>query len=63
MRLYLLRMLAGIFVAQFLVLSASLGWCMHNKNECPTIGDRMEQVFTVALATVLGLLNATGNGP
>ena len=63
MKTYLLRMLAGIFIAQFLVLSASLGWCMYNKRECPTIGDRMEQVFTVALATVLGLFNASGDRP
>ena len=56
-------MLAGVFIAQFLVLIVSLGYCMRNRQECPVIGDRMEQVFTVALATVLGLLNGTGNAP
>ena len=63
MKRFLLRMLAGIFIAQFVVLAASLGWCMRNRSECPAIGDRMEQVFTVALATVLGLLNASGERP
>ena len=63
MKPFLLRMLAGVFIAQFLVLVISLGYCMRNRQECPVIGDRMEQVFTVALATVLGLLNASGDKP
>jgi len=63
MKQYLLRMLAGVFIAQFLVLAASLGYCMRNAQNCPVIGDRIEQTFTVALATVLGLLNASGNKP
>ena len=57
MQRFLLRMLAGVFIAQFLVLAASLGYCMRNRQECPAVGDRVEQTFTVALATVLGLLN------
>ena len=63
MKQYLLRMLAGIFIAQFLVLAASLGYCMRHRQDCPAIGDRIDQTFTVALATVLGLFNASGNKP
>ena len=57
MRPYLLRLLTGIFVVQFLIYGYGIWYCKTNGRECPQLPDRVEAVFTTALATVLSLMN------
>ena len=53
--LFLLRTLVGIFLAQFILLTYALVKC-PNKDNCPELGRRIENLCNVAVATTLSLL-------
>ena len=54
-QVFLLRMLVGIFVAQFALLTFALVKCNSREN-CPDLGRRIENLCNVAVATTLSLL-------
>jgi hypothetical protein len=54
-QVFLLRMLVGIFVAQFIFLGYALVKC-RDKQQCPDLGRRVENLCNVAVATTLSLL-------
>ena len=54
-QIFLLRTLVGIFVAQFAILTFALVKC-HDKQHCPDLGRRIENLCNVAVATTLSLL-------
>ena len=58
---FLLKLLAGIFMFQACVFGFGIFYCARNGGiaECPTIGQRYEQTFNVAIATTLALLTGT----
>ena len=58
---FLLKLLAGIFAFQACVFGFGIFYCARNGGieECPTIGQRYEQTFNVAIATTLALLTGT----
>ena len=58
---FLLKLLAGIFMFQACVFGFGIFYCSRNGGieECPTIGQRYEQTFNVAIATTLALLTGT----
>lgn len=66
-RPFLFKMLAVIFFCQFLILGYSVWRCgtvgpgeeLHIKERCPEIGQRTENLFGLAVATVLSLLTST----
>ena len=66
-RPFLFKMLATIFFCQFLILGYSVWRCgtvnpgeeFHMKERCPEIGQRAENLFGLAVATVLSLLTST----
>lgn len=55
-RFFLLRTLAAVFAAQFVVMAIALNKC-GSVRECPKIGERIENLFNVAIATTLSLLS------
>ena len=63
-KLFLFRVLVGIFVAQFAILGFGAWKCAEVAErrdisvnlECPQIADKTETLFGVAIATVLSLL-------
>jgi len=58
---FLLKMLAGIFIAQVVVLGYGITWCARNGGlkTCPDVTKTYEQTFNVAIATTLALLTGT----
>ena len=58
---FLLKLLAGIFVFQAGVFGFGIFYCARNGGieKCPTIGQKYEQTFNVAIATTLALLTGT----
>lgn len=64
---FLFRLLAAIFFAQFVIMGWSVWRCgtvgkgesLHLKERCPDIGQRVENLFGLSLATVLSLLTST----
>lgn len=58
---FLLKLLAGIFMFQACVFGFGIFYCARNGgiDECPTIGQKYEQTFNVAIATTLALLTGT----
>ncbi len=65
---FLFRLLGAIFLAEFLVIGYSIYRCGQIKpgepallaERCPKIGDRTQEMFTLATATILSLLTDTG---
>lgn len=57
-------MLGFIFAAQFVILAWAVWRCgtvnpgehLHMKERCPELGERVENLFGLAVATVLSLL-------
>ena len=70
-RPFLFRLLAAIFGAQFLIVGWAVircgtinpGEAIHIKERCPEIGQRSENLFSLAVATVLSLLTSTEGEP
>ena len=58
---FLLNLLAGIFAFQAGIFAFGVYYCARNGGleECPTIGDRYEQTFSVMIATTLALLTGS----
>jgi hypothetical protein len=64
---FLFRLLAAIFLCQFVITGWSVWRCgtvsagesLHLKERCPDIGQRVENLFGLSLATVLSLLTST----
>lgn len=60
-------MLGCIFAAQFAILGWAVWRCgtvnpgehLHMKERCPELGERAENLFGLAVATVLSLLTST----
>ena len=59
-RLFLFRALAGIFLAQFLLILIAIHKC-GTVAACPKLGQRVENLFGVATATVLSLLGSSND--
>ena len=65
---FLFRLLGAIFLAEFLVIGYSIYRCGQVEpgeptalvERCPKIGDRTQEMFTLATATILSLLTDTG---
>ena len=65
---FLFRLLVAIFLAEFLVIGYSIYRCGQIRpgeptalvERCPKIGDRTQEMFTLATATILSLLTDTG---
>ncbi len=65
---FLFRLLGAIFLAEFLVIGYSIYRCGQIQpgeptalvERCPKIGDRTQEMFTLATATILSLLTDTG---
>lgn len=63
-RPFLFRTLAAVFAAQFTIMGWSVWRCgtvekgqeLHIKERCPEIGQRIENLFGLAVSTVLSLL-------
>ena len=63
-RPFLFRTLAAVFFAQFVIIGWSVWRCgtvgpgeeLHIKERCPEIGQRSENLFGLAVSTVLSLL-------
>lgn len=63
-RVFLFRLLAGVFIAEMVLLSASIWRCSYIRvgeptrlsERCPKIGDRATELFTLATSTILSLL-------
>jgi hypothetical protein len=68
---FLFKLLAAIFLSQFLIMSWSVWRCgtvepgnkTLLKDRCPEIGQRIENLFGLSLATVLSLLTDTARNP
>jgi hypothetical protein len=58
---FLLKLLAGIFMFQASIFTIGVVYCARHGGikECPTIGQRYEQTFNVAIATTLALLTGS----
>ena len=56
MKMFLLRVLIGVFAFQGLVILVSYYKCNHIE-QCHSLGHRTEQLFAIATATVLSLLS------
>jgi len=56
MKPFLLRTLVGVFAFQGLLLSVAYYKC-NDAKQCPNLGQRTEQLFGIATATVLSLLS------
>jgi len=54
---YLLGLLTGIFIVQFSFYAYGVWHCTWHGRSCPQVADRLDAVFTTALATVLSLMN------
>ena len=59
-RLFLFRALAAIFTAQFLLILIAIHKC-GSVQACPKLGQRVENLFGVATATVLSLLGTSND--
>lgn len=61
---YLLKLLTAVFVMQWLVVCSGVALCAFGPNNsdamvterCPNVGKRVENIFTLSIATVLSLL-------
>ncbi len=60
-QVFLFRTLVGIFVAQFSLLTFALIKC-NNREQCPDLGRRIENLCNVAVATTLSLLGVREQG-
>ena len=68
---FLFRLLAAIFLCQFMIIGWSVWRCgtvgpgesLHMKDRCPELGQRVENLFGLSLATVLSLLTNTEHQP
>jgi len=69
-RVFLMRMLAIIFLAEFVALMLSFRVCTDGNmsgreaeqtitERCPSIGSRSQELFAVAIATTLSLLGSS----
>jgi len=67
-RLFLFRMLAGLFVAEFALMFYSIWHCAAVARDmseatpvdaCPKVGQRAQELFTLSITTVLSLLTDT----
>lgn len=54
-QVFLFRTLVGIFIAQFIIFGYALVKC-KSVSQCPQIGQRIENLCAVAIATTLSLL-------
>jgi len=65
---FLFRLLGAIFLAEFLLIGYGIYRCgeirpgepVEFTKRCPKIGDRTQEMFTLATATILSLLTDTG---
>jgi len=65
---FLFRLLGSVFLAEFLFIGYGLYRCgdirpgepKEFEKRCPKIGDRTQEMFTLATATILSLLTDTG---
>lgn len=65
---FLFRLLGAVFLAEFLIIGYSIYRCGQVEpgepvplvERCPKIGDRTQEMFTLATATILSLLTDTG---
>ena len=65
---FLFRLLGAIFLAEFLFLGYGIYRCGEIRpgepkelsKRCPEIGERAQEIFTLATATILSLLTDTG---
>ena len=73
-RVFLLRMLAFIFLAELATLLFAFQKCtkmyvqgpekdLTILERCPSIGSRSQELFAVAIATTLSLLSNSSDGP
>ena len=73
-RVFLLRMLAIIFLAEFGALLIAFNKCTDGNmtgreadqtiiERCPSIGSRSQELFAVAIATTLSLLGGSNESP
>ena len=58
MKWLLMRTLIGVFVCQGLLLAFAYYKC-DKYEQCPNLGQRTEQLFSIATATILSLLSKT----
>jgi hypothetical protein len=62
---FLLRAVAGIFIAQFSLYAAGMGACFHlglqqlPRAACPNYLDHLQRTFETALGTTLALLGGS----
>jgi hypothetical protein len=64
---FLFRLLGAVFLAEFIVIGFSVYRCAQTKpgeptqitERCPKLGDRTQEMFTLATATILSLLTDT----
>ena len=56
MKPFLLKTLVGVFAFQGLLLGVAYYKC-NSAEQCPNLGQRTEQLFGVATATILSLLS------
>ena len=71
-KVFLLRMLACIFLAEASFLAFAFSKCARSiendpdatvVSKCPKIGDRAETLFVAAISTTLSLLTGAGKDP
>ena len=55
MKVFLLKTLVGVFAFQGLLLGVAYYKC-NSVEQCPDVGQRTEQLFAIATATILSLL-------
>ena len=64
---FLFRLLGAVFAAEFIIIGFSIYRCAQIgpgeptllAERCPKIGDRTQEMFTLATATILSLLTDT----
>ena len=56
MKEFLLKTLVGVFAFQGLLLGVAYYKC-NSAAQCPNLGERTEQLFGIATATILSLLS------
>ena len=56
MKEFLLKTLVGVFAFQGLLLGVAYYKC-NSAEQCPNLGQRTEQLFGIATATILSLLS------
>ena len=68
---FLFRLLGAVFLAEFMIIGFSIYRCAQVEpgeptllaDRCPKIGDRTQEMFTLATATILSLLTDTKTDP